>query len=367
MSDSRLPVEVEPWSDGHWSRVEREMFEKLDATGGVRAVERRSGLPRRLVGGGLAVAAAAALVFFLRPAGFLRSNDRLRVATTDSASEVTVGESWLVVAPKSLVMVSGDDDRGVDVVLDRGAVTCEVAPRRGRPPFVVDAGGVRVRVMGTRFTVARDDSATSVVVDHGVVEVSASGQVTVLHDGERWPSAGASVSAGAGVSAGASANVNAGAGPDPAASVIAAPQGIDPGAVPANARPHSKALQGPSAAPAPSPSRPSSPEVGAMANTARDAVPVAAPAAPAAAPSSQEAYEAAARIEKTRPDDAAALYRGIVAGGTAWSSSALFALARLEADRGHHDSAQRLLEDYLARYPRGLNADDARALLQRMR
>jgi len=343
MSDPRLPVEVEPWSDGHWSRVERELFEQLDASAPVRE-ERRPRHSRRVLVGGLAVAAAAALVFAVRPAGFLRSNDRLRVATSDSASEVTVGESSLIVAPKSLVMVSGDDERGIDVVLDRGAVTCEVAPRKGRPPFVVDAGEVRVRVMGTRFTVARDASAIAVTVDHGVVEVSASGQVTVLHDGERWPGAGANAGAGAG--AGANAGAGAGAGVDaPPAVKAVEPQGA--GAA------HPKMAQGASA-PA---TRPSTADVGAVANSAPTTTPP---------PSPQEAYESAARIEKTRPDDAAALYRGVIAGGTSWSSSALFALARLEADRGHRDRAQRLLNDYLTRYPRGLNADDARVLLQRM-
>ncbi|HEX3771545.1 MAG TPA: FecR domain-containing protein, partial [Polyangiaceae bacterium] len=218
MSD-RLPVEVEPWNEGRWSRVERELFAKMDAgaepPADARVPEKRASVGRRVAIVGLALAAAAAAVFFLRPAGLLGAGDRLRVATSDSASEVTVGESSLVVAPRSLVMVSGDDEHGIDVVLDRGAVTCEVAPRRGRPPFVVDAGGVRVRVVGTRFTVARDGTATSVAVDHGVVEVSASGQVTVLHDGERWPSAeadtGAGASAGVGASAGASAGAGAGA------------------------------------------------------------------------------------------------------------------------------------------------------------
>jgi len=364
MSDPRLPVEVDPWSDGHWSRVERDLFEKLDASGGVRAPARRPAVRRRVVFGGLAAAAVLALVFYVRPPGFLRSSDRLRVATTDSASEVTVGESSLVVAPKSLVMVSGDDDRGVDVVLDRGAVTCEVAPRKGRPAFVVDAGNVRVRVMGTRFTVARYESAVSVVVDHGAVEVSASGQVTVLHDGERWPTANASEGANAreGVDANEDANEGDGAQGNET-------QGNEKGAhltesssapIGGTNRSRAKAAAG----------RPSSPEVGAAASSlpSPSASPsTAAVAVPPPAPSPQETYEAAARLEKTRPDDAAALYRGLVAGNTAWTSSALYALARLEADRGHRDTAQRLLEDYLARYPRGLNADDARALLQRMR
>ena len=43
-----------------------------------------------------------------------------------------------------------------------------------------------------------------------------------------------------------------------------------------------------------------------------------------------------------------------------------FALGRLEADRGRQGEATRWLEQYLARYPRGINADDARALLRRM-
>ena len=83
-------------------------------------------------------------------------------------------------------------------------------------------------------------------------------------------------------------------------------------------------------------------------------------------PSAQDQYESAARIEKTRPEEAAGLYRQVAAGGTAWAPSALFALGRLEADRGRTASARQILQDYLARYPRGLNADDARALLQRM-
>jgi FecR protein len=362
MSDPRLPVEVDPWSDGHWSRVERDLFEKLDATGGARAPERRPALRRRVVIGGLAAAAALALVFYVRPPGFLRSSDRLRVATTDSASEVTVGESSLVVAPKSLVMVSGDDDRGVDVVLDRGAVTCEVAPRKGRPAFVVDAGEVRVRVMGTRFTVARYESAVSVVVDHGAVEVSASGQVTVLHDGERWPIANASE--GANEREGA----NGGAADETQGNEKGAHLAVSSSApIGGTDRLRAKAAAG----------RPSSPEVGAVASSPPSPSPSPSPstatatataaAVPPPAPSPQETYEAAARLEKTRPDDAAALYRGLASGNTAWTSSALYALARLEADRGHREGAQHLLEDYLARYPRGLNADDARALVQRMR
>jgi hypothetical protein len=362
VSDPRLPVEVDPWSDGHWSRVERDMFEQLDTPGaGAQASERGRTLRRRLlVGGTLAAAAAMALVFLLRPSGILRSSDRLRVATTDGASEVTVGESSLVVAPRSLVLVSGDDDHGIDVVLDRGAVTCEVAPRRGRPPFVVDAGDVRVRVVGTRFTVTRDALATSVAVDHGVVEVIEGGKVTALHDGERWPAPDRSPA-------------NPGA-PEPGAvdpDAPAAPMRRGPGAPstpdtrpatsvdsPAPGRSRQAAPPGSASAPG----RPAPQDVG----SSHDEAMMTAAVPESASPSPQEAYESAARLEKLRPDDAAGIYRRLAAGSTAWAPSALFALARLDADRGERQEAARLLRDYLSRYPRGINADDARVLLQRM-
>jgi FecR protein len=260
------------------------------------------------------------------------------------------------------VLVSGDDDHGVDVVLDRGAVTCEVAPRRGRPPFVVDAGDVRVRVVGTRFTVTRDTLATSVAVDHGVVEVIEGGKVTTLHDGERWPQLGRTVS-----DPGARALEPGPVDPVvPAASIGRGPSSLPaPDARPATSadpappvRSHQAPLQGSASGPVPGRSIPQ--DVGSSRDEAT------ATATPGASPSAQEEYEAAARIEKVRPDDAAVTYRRLAAGSTAWAPSALFALARLDADRGEHQEAARLLRDYLSRYPRGINADDARALLQRM-
>ncbi len=350
MSDPRLPVEVDAWNDSRWSRVEREMFARLDSGPGAEKVRRRRPLAFMLAGSGLA--AAVALVFLLRPAGMLHP-DRLRVATTDGTSEVTVGESALTVAPRSLVLVSGDDEHGIDVVLDRGSVTCEVAPRKGRPPFVVDAGGVRVRVVGTKFTVARDDRATTVVVDHGVVEVSASGTVTVMHDGERWPEPPATEPTH----------------PDRDPAAGSMETGAAPSAVPAPSSASSMAAPRPRAAVAQaSPSmRPALEDVRATPAAGPSAVPPVSVSPSVPPQPAQDEFETAARIERTRPDDAAVIYRRLAANGTAWAPSALFALARLEADRGHRDAAARLLDDYLARYPRGINADDARALLQRMR
>jgi hypothetical protein len=265
----------------------------------------------------------------------------------------------------------------VDVVLDRGTVTCEVAPRRGRPPFVVDAGEVRVQVVGTRFTVTRGSGETSVGVDHGVVEVAVGGVVTVLHDGERWPASSGSggMVAPGGIDRTAAAAGGGEAAPERSSSTGSAvggpsitavsPPGASPGEVSSTGvatdvlvtAPHPASIARRTVGSGASPSVPPS-------AAATDGLAPSSAIAPA--PSPQQVFESAARSERTRPDDAAALYRQLVSGNTAWAGSALFALGRLEADRGRRPEATRLLEEYLARYPRGINADDARALLQRL-
>jgi hypothetical protein len=346
----RIVVEVEPFGDARWARIERELFAKLDErTVAETAVGHELPGRRRPLAwaAAIAVVAAAASFAFVYPARSLQLDDRLRLATTDSTSQFTVGESWLTVAPRSLVMVSGGDEQGIDVVLDRGTVTCEVAPRRGRPPFVLDAGEVRVRVVGTKFTVTREESATSVDVEHGAVEVTARGVVTVLHDGDL-----------------ATAQ-------DVAPAPLAPPPGASEPLAPSPARSPSRVPRRRHVPALTSTTDSGQTEATQMEPTQTEptpAEPTQTDAAPSAGtPSAQQAFEAAARRERTNPDEAAAGYRQITASRTAWAQIALFALARLESDRGHHAEAIRLFNGYLTRYPHGLNADDARELLRRMR
>ena len=368
MSEPRLEdldhveVDVEPLVDPRWSRIERGMFAKLDRPADHVAGGRVSGRRLWIGGAGLLAAAAVTLVLGRSSIG-LRSRDPVRLVTTSSPSRFTIGESSLWIEPSSLVLVSGDDEHGVDVVLDHGKVTCEVAPRRGRPPFVVDAGEVRVQVVGTRFAVARS-AETSVDVDHGVVEVAVGGVVTVLHDGERWP-AGASPVASAPPATGPSQVV---VGDSAAAAAEAPALAAD---VPVPRAPPFRRATLPAAGTWAGAGSPSAPPGGGVSS---GAPPGASPppdgaatgASAPASPSPQQVFESAAHIERTRPDDAAALYRGLASGGTAWAGSALFALGRLEADRDHRAEAMRLLDEYLARYPRGINVDDARGLLQHL-
>jgi hypothetical protein len=345
-----LPVEIEPFAEPRWARIEREMFAKLDT---LAPAPHRHAL--RLHGfawwGGAAGAALAgvALWFALHAGARTRGSDEpVRLATEASASRFTLGESALTVAPDSLVLVRGDDERGIDVALDHGRIDCEVAPRRGRPPFVVDAGEVRVRVVGTAFTVAHDAVSTSVEVVHGVVEVTARGAVTTLRDGDRWRDPVAlfdSLAEGG-------APVEPSASPSPTPWPAAAPR--------APAAPQAQA--GPVRA-APSPMQ-EWPEDSAVAAPGR-ALDRAAETPAAGSPSAHDQFEAAARLERSQPDRATAVYRQLASGDTEWAPNALFALARLESDRGRRADAVRLLRSYLARYPRGINADDARSLLAR--
>jgi hypothetical protein len=80
----------------------------------------------------------------------------------------------------------------------------------------------------------------------------------------------------------------------------------------------------------------------------------------------QGAFERAASLEATDAEAAARIYGRLVDEGSEWEANALFALGRLELERGRHGVARSHLARYLERFPRGVNAADARALLARI-
>jgi ferric-dicitrate binding protein FerR (iron transport regulator) len=350
-----LPVDVETFTEPRWARVERDVFAVLDDP----PEPRRARLPPRALVFAV-LASVAGVVVFLVVHGLSRPpsmGDPVRLATRESASRFSIGESSIEAAADSLVLVRGDDERGIDVVVDHGRIDCEVAPRHGRPPFVVDAGEVRVRVVGTAFSVTHDAKSTSVEVSHGVVEVITGGVVTTLHDGDRWQDG-------------------------------AAPTHVS--ASPSDARAEDSALSAAVPAAVPPPAARGSSEPASGVRTAARSAAIATVAAPAVAPSpagpspmqpwpddaspkpgprtatGEDEFNAAARIERKDPDRAASIYQGLAASRSDWAPNALFALAHLEAQRGHRAPAAELLRTYLARYPHGLNVDDARTLLQQV-
>jgi hypothetical protein len=194
---------------------------------------------------------------------------------------------------------------------------------------VVQAGEVRVEVVGTRFRVTRQGESARVAVQEGVVRVSARGQTVAVAAGESWPKAAAPVAPALPVLD----QVPLEQLPlEPASEAEARPRGVRP---PARL----------------TPVEPSSPEK---------------PPAPEAA-TEQHQFEAATRLERSEPGRAVQLYRGLENGAGSWAMNALFAHGRLEAARGNRAEARRILSQYLERFPQGGNAQDARMLLGRLK
>jgi len=109
--------------------------------------------------------------------------------------------SHLELAPSTQVRTAKSAPERVELAVDRGSATFDVKPG-GPRMWVVDAGPVVVRVLGTRFTVARTGDEVVVSVERGKVQVESRGIVRVLTAGEKFetasptkPTASASLSA----------------------------------------------------------------------------------------------------------------------------------------------------------------------------
>jgi hypothetical protein len=244
----------------------------------------------------------------------------------------------LDVDPQSAVVVDNEARQGLLILLDRGSIVCEVAPRSPDAPLIVQAGAMRVRVIGTRFSVTRVGDSAQVKVSHGTVEVSVLGQSRRVHAGEVWPPAVPASRASADSEASA-APIDFSA-PAPTSTAAAVP----------SARPRSSSSQ-----------RRTAPEKNAVASTER------ATDADQKRRSRQLVFEQAAALERSDPARASELYRSLEAGGDSWSQNALYARGRLAASRGNAVEARVVLSRYLERFPHGSNAEDARAVLQRLK
>jgi len=189
------PPPVEPLPDLAWARLERQLWHSLDAPG-AEPVAARGPLGRWRYPLVAAVAVAAAAVLAIAWPRDPASRATLgapalavhpsRIVTADAPTEVSFGDAEIIVAPRTTLLLGGDELRGVELYLERGQATFEVAPRADRPPYVVRAGSVRVTVVGTAFTVARDGDQVAVDVTHGVVEIVAGGALTLVGAGQRW-------------------------------------------------------------------------------------------------------------------------------------------------------------------------------------
>lgn len=328
MSLKRPPVE--PLSRPAWDRVEAGVFARLDRGEHLLpSVEHDAPSlwhARRWAMAG-AFAAAASLALFWRfgmsgdgaepstpaapvaqvspaPAAPAAPRHEARIVSTDAPTETTLGEAVITLAAHSDVGVAGSDSEGWLVRLDAGQVDCKVAPRRGRPPFVVQAGETKVSVVGTRFTVTREGGAARVSVTEGHVQVDSGSSHVLLGPGESWPS-------------------------EPALE----PEPIDPEE--ASEPPRAQPVRG-----------------------KRSTYVV--------TPRAQQRFERAARLEAKDPAAALSIYQQLARGKGPWAANALYAQARLELERGRPERAEPLLRRYLERHPQGMNAGDVRKLLDQI-
>ncbi len=403
---------VPPFGEAAVSRVERGVFAALDREAAERAAgwgpvsrTRWRGRAVAVMASALAALAVLSTRHFWRAPG-LPAHDA-RIATASSPSHLTVEGAAIDVAPSSAITFADERDGATVVRLERGTVTCEVAPRGTRAPFVVEAGTTRVTVVGTRFGVTRVGDHAEVWVTHGTVEVGDDGVTQLLYAGERYVP---------GTAGPAADTVAREAAPDeaPAAPVLAvasetgSPVASLTGSEVAREKPQrsaerSGALSRPrerareradlasrgarrplsltlspadggegtgktSESPPAVAARASEPAARASEPAARASERASEPAAPAITSAMlRERFQSAVALEVRDPLAAARIYRELASGSGPWAANALFAEARLSTERGQPDAAQALLSLYLERFPSGPNADDARALLGRLR
>jgi hypothetical protein len=297
-----------PQSDARRDRVERQVFAKLQT---IRVADRADAAipPTRmrgwLVASAFAAAGALAVALFVQSPEVRVSEREVPSQITTpvgGTSQFTVGDAVMVAASDTSVEVKHGSDGGITLVLARGSVDCDVAPRNGRPPFHVLAGDIAVEVVGTRFTVTRTPSPR-VDVTRGKVRVTAPGGSWLVGAGESW-----------------SPQVTASNTPEPASE-------------PAPVLP-------PVAAPAPVP---------APATTIA--------AMPVHHASSQAAFLAAGRLEASDPARAAKAFRTIASGKDAWAAPALYALIELHAT-SDRDAALADCAEYLHRFAHDPQVED---------
>jgi hypothetical protein len=310
-------------SDLSWVRVERGLWARLDgtATTTIDVGHRRRWL--WIAAPSLVVAAVIAIVF-----GFVVETPKTklptvapvaeetptRIVSSDSPSTITYGDVHVTLDADSAVVMPAKASS--TAVLERGAAWFAVAPRKHRE-FVVVAGDTVVRVIGTRFRVARSEEHATVEVERGLVDVTFQGTTRKIGTGQRWSS-------------------------ELPAKVATSEADVEPIEV--------EPLEDDE------PPKPKHTKV--KSKKPSDSKPAIDP--------EREKFEKAQSLEASDRKTALALYLDVAKGKSQWAENSLYAAARLSADF-KEKRAKVLIDMYLTRYPQGTNAKDARMLRERMK
>ncbi|MFN0246483.1 MAG: FecR domain-containing protein [Kofleriaceae bacterium] len=349
MSDKdRLgPPPVEPMTNAAWSRVERGVFERLDQPSPRALPDARARWPYIVIPVFAVAAAAVILIVAMRDSSPRTEvaevptapNAPSRVVTGETPSQVSYGDAHLTVEAHAAI-VMGREDRSPSVLVERGAVAFAVAPRE-RDPFVVRAGDVVVRVVGTRFRVARYEERISVAVEHGLVDVQFRGTIHRLSTGQSWSTHEQTASAPTT--------------PDPTTTPEPTPSTPDT-TRDTPAGPTAKPVSG---KPVPTTPDPTTPDRTTPDRTKSDE------GSNATADLARTKFNEMAALERTDPERAISGYLDLSKGSSVWAGPALYSAGRLAFDR-NDKRARTFLTFYLQRFPRGDNALDARGLLTRL-
>ncbi len=114
-----------------------------------------------LIGGGIAAGLVAACAWVLRPSHYTTQVGEVRRLPLHDGSVAEINTA-------SSIQVSLNPDKRI-VRMNQGEAWFQVARDKARP-FVVEAGSVRVRAVGTAFSVRRRQNGADVMVTEGVVE-----------------------------------------------------------------------------------------------------------------------------------------------------------------------------------------------------
>lgn len=126
------------------------------------------------------LAGAGWLVFYLAGDSgtvTLASNNEVRIDTLPDGSVVTLNKH-------STLKYAGDFNGDTRAVTLEGEGFFSVTPDKARP-FIIDANGVDVRVVGTSFNVRSSGDSTEVIVETGRVEVARQQTTVSLRAAER--------------------------------------------------------------------------------------------------------------------------------------------------------------------------------------
>jgi hypothetical protein len=366
--DKRLgPPPVEPLSDAAWSRVERGMWAELDLVSMSRSEPVAVATPtlayaRRwwLVAVPLAAAAAAAtIVIGTRTSTPEIAEEPSRLVSGSAPSSVSFGDAHIELDADTAFVMSHETGHPV-VLLERGAAWFTVTPRLSRPDFIVRAGDATVHVVGTRFRVTRSGEQIAVAVEHGKVNVQFRGRMAAIGARQRWSSESPRQ-----ITAAAEAAPRVAAA-DPDEPEIDFSDLLDPAG--SSAAPLTTPL-------APGPGRKHVANSGSMSESklgskydarTESATGSGHAGGAAAIDRDRAAYDRLAALEPQDPGAALAGYLALARGTSRWADPALFAAARLAADR-HDRRAVTLLAIYLRRFPTGANAIDAKQLFVRLK